>query len=430
MSVLDPKIDSVDPGARLIYLGTGVRSIHPIDDIYHEIRHRRVTDEALQQFFPPVTGGGAVPKGGGKFTPRYAIFGHGWRMVPEDVSHTLNVTGEQITDDGQSGPACFDFTVLSAGTSVIVNYEPPAAEIVQLTNTLIEYSSFNGGVTVDVTSPYAGTAFPRGTPQQPVNNMADAHTIAASRGFTQFYVVGDLTIGGGADHEGHTFIGESPTRTTITVLEAADVLGVEFNDATVTGVLDGNSRAVGCLVRDLNYISGFIERCVLSGTISLGGTSDAVFLDCWTGVPGSVEVTIDLGGANGPKTIIRNLNGHAKITNRSNDQPVSVDMASGVLEIDSTVSAGTVTVRGVGTLLDNSSGATVMVSELLSSAELALVRRLLQNRTETNPDTGVMTVYADDNATPLLTADLYEDVAATIPYSGDSQRIDRRDRLE
>lgn len=139
MSVLNPVIDHLDPQAKLIYLATDVRSYHPIDDIYKEVRNLRATTESLQQYFNPVSGGGAVPKGGGKFTPRYAVFNNGWRIVPEDVSHTLNVTGEQLTAEGGSGPECFDFTVLSVGTSVIINYEPSASEIIQLTDADILY---------------------------------------------------------------------------------------------------------------------------------------------------------------------------------------------------------------------------------------------------------------------------------------------------
>lgn len=132
MSVADPVIDYLDTANKLIYLLSGVRSYHPVDDIYKEIRHLRSTTDTLQQYFNPVSGGGSVPKGGGKFTPRYAVFNGGWRLVPEDVDHVLDVTGEQLTAEGGSGSACFDFTLLSAGTTVVVNYEPPAAEIIQI----------------------------------------------------------------------------------------------------------------------------------------------------------------------------------------------------------------------------------------------------------------------------------------------------------
>lgn len=123
-------IDHLDTTNKLIYLLNGVRSYHPVDDLYHEVRALRRTDENLQKFLVPVIAAGNVPKGGGKYTPRYIIMQNGWRIVPEDTDHTLNVTGEQLTAEGGAGPDCFDFTVLSAGTKITVNYEPPAAEVI------------------------------------------------------------------------------------------------------------------------------------------------------------------------------------------------------------------------------------------------------------------------------------------------------------
>lgn len=58
---------------------------------------------------------------------------------------------------------------------------------------------------------------------------------------------------------------------------------------------------------------------------------------------------------------------------------------------------------------------------------LALLVRLLRNRTVTDPAAGVVRVYADDNATVLAAADLWEDAAGTQRYRG--QGADRRDRL-
>lgn len=124
-------IGSVDPEAKRIYLGVGVRAYHPVDDLYRELRALRRTDETLRPYDVPLVASGNVAKGGGKFTPRLVTFRNGWKVVPEDVSHTLNVTGEQITDEGESGPAAIDFAPLSASSKVVVNYEPPAAEIIE-----------------------------------------------------------------------------------------------------------------------------------------------------------------------------------------------------------------------------------------------------------------------------------------------------------
>lgn len=58
---------------------------------------------------------------------------------------------------------------------------------------------------------------------------------------------------------------------------------------------------------------------------------------------------------------------------------------------------------------------------------LAMLVRLLRNRTVTDPAAGVVRVYADDDATVLAAADLWEDAAGTQRYRG--QGADRRDRL-
>lgn len=61
-------------------------------------------------------------------------------------------------------------------------------------------------------------------------------------------------------------------------------------------------------------------------------------------------------------------------------------------------------------------------------AQATLARKLLKNRTETNPATGVMTVYDDDGVTPLYTANLYEDTAGATAYDG-TAGVNRRNAL-
>ena len=82
-----------------------------------------------------------------------------------------------------------------------------------------------------------------------------------------------------------------------------------------------------------------------------------------------------------------------------------------------------------------SENASAVRSEL--SAELAeisatntnvtTVKKILKNRTETNPVTGVMTVYDDDGISVLFTANIWENIAATDPYAGNA--VNRRDAL-
>lgn len=124
------KIKEVNLLQKRIYLNDGVVEYHPVEDIYKELRFIRRTDISLRVIRNPVSAGGNVSKGGGKFTPRYAVFNNGWKVVPQDITHSLYITGEQITDDGQSGPSCLDTSVLDPSSAVTIHYEPPTAELI------------------------------------------------------------------------------------------------------------------------------------------------------------------------------------------------------------------------------------------------------------------------------------------------------------
>jgi len=60
-----------------------------------------------------------------------------------------------------------------------------------------------------------------------------------------------------------------------------------------------------------------------------------------------------------------------------------------------------------------------------TAGDVRRIRRHQTNRLETDPLTGVVTLYDDDGATPLETADLFEDVAGAQPYRGSG--AERRD---
>lgn len=75
------------------------------------------------------------------------------------------------------------------------------------------------------------------------------------------------------------------------------------------------------------------------------------------------------------------------------------------------------------------SGLTAAESAKLSAIDTTTItlRKLAMNRMETNPTTGVLTIYDDDDTTPLYTGNIYEDVLAAQLYRG--QGIERRNKL-
>jgi hypothetical protein len=67
-------------------------------------------------------------------------------------------------------------------------------------------------------------------------------------------------------------------------------------------------------------------------------------------------------------------------------------------------------------------------SAVAMAAKVTLATAILKNKTVTNPNNGVMTVYADDGVTPLLTAQLYETIDGSIAYRGNGAQ--RREALQ
>jgi hypothetical protein len=61
------------------------------------------------------------------------------------------------------------------------------------------------------------------------------------------------------------------------------------------------------------------------------------------------------------------------------------------------------------------------------NTRLVLVQKLLRNKFITDPVTGIATLYDDDNVTPLLSGQLYENSAGTQAYRG--QGAERRERM-
>lgn len=298
-----------------------------------------------------------------------------WQIGDEYIVHNIvqkYVTGGNLlaVDDVGAEISPIFPTMLTQ----VVRSSSSAATLQELA--AIEYASFDGGVTIDVTSTYSGTQYPVGTPQEPVNNLADAVTIATERGFVRIYVIGDLTIPSGGDYQGIQFYGESMTKSALTVDAGANVYRCEFYDAHVLGTLDGDSTLERCRIDDLNYVSGFVQRCVLEpGTITLGGGTTAHFLWCVSGVPGLSTPTIDCGGS-GQALAIRGYDGGIRLINKTGPEAVSLDFDSGQVVLENTVTDGDIVLRGVGKLTDNGSTANI-VNELVDSRYLLTTPRFL-----------------------------------------------------
>jgi hypothetical protein len=267
---------------------------------------------------------------------------NGYTVTFEDGAYALNLVGA----NSNVGDV-INFNQVSVRTA-------NAAGLIS--NAAIEFSSFDGGVTIDIANITGqagpGAIFPAGTRQKPCINLTDAALIATTRGFSQVTVIGNITLDATASWERFQFIGESPLKTTITIESAANVVNCEVYDSLVTGVLDGNTHIERCVLSDLDFVDGYIFRCALGpGIITLGTGTVANIFSCYSTVPGSLTPTINMNATG--ILALRDYYGGILLKNYSGTGSHSIDLSAGQVKLDTaTITSGTFVVRGKGKLVD------------------------------------------------------------------------------
>jgi len=113
----------------------GVLTFHPTIDLYSAYKTLRAADESIRPYNPFLRADGNLPKGAGKYTPRFTMLLEGTKVVIPANATTVNVTGELLTDDGSTP---FDMSLIAGPCTV--NYQPAEAEIIKVTASGNEYS--------------------------------------------------------------------------------------------------------------------------------------------------------------------------------------------------------------------------------------------------------------------------------------------------
>lgn len=394
MSVGTPIIDYIDGANRKIFLKQGVSDYYPIEDIYHEYRRLRALDtNGIRKFEPFLTAEGNKSKGGGAFTPRYVVLLDGTKIVPYNESLQVNQLGDMITDNADVDPLLYDVSNITVGKTIFI--KPSESETIQLNSESIVFSSFQGAVWVNVNSIYdtiGSSTEPNGNTERPVNNIQLAVDIAEERGFKNIMIIGDITLGAGDTLRKYTIVGENPTNTKITILDAAIVEDCTIFNAEITGILDGGATLRECLVDGLSYVNGFMVDCALTQTpVVLGGNAQASFLRCYSIVAGALTPIIDVGGT-GQSLVVRYFSGGLRIINRTGIDPMSIDFESGHFIADASCTNGEISARGSFKLTDNTTetctidtaGRTMMQSdvEVIANMTTAYLQRSVYVNTE------------------------------------------------
>jgi hypothetical protein len=443
----------VDEGLKHIVISPTVTTLSVQVDLYKALKQWYSTLNNSRYAFPIRTIGGDDTVAGQKAGDIYFMI-NGYRVVYDPTK--VQVTGVLFSDDYDT-PWLDLYTlkpVYPAQVASLVNVAQPSLEGLDFPTAaqnaqavmdfpvanLVDVNSFGyhvidhlhelhyeQSVWIDVNGGEAGTAHPIGTRERPVNNLTDAILIANDVNVTVLRVVEDLTIGATENLDGFTIYGAHASKSQITLTPGCSTKLTQFYECVLTGTADGEIIVRNSVVNDLLGFEGILHQVAIDGMIQFAGagTKATHILDCFSGVPGSVP-EFDFNNLDIPLAF-RNYNGGIKLVNKSGASDVSIDLNSGQVILNGTVTNGTIVVRGVGKIVDTSVGATVDSEYLIQGSDIKIINKILRNRTETDPVSGVMTVYDDDGITVLFTANIWENVAATTPYAGNA--VNRRDRL-
>jgi hypothetical protein len=306
----------------------------------------------------------------------------------------------------------------------------------------LQAAAFGNTVSINQGAGLTGTGFPRGSPGYPVNNVNDAIAIAIERGLKHFTLQANATFTSGDFSSGYTFAGANPS-ITLTLDPGANVIGCVFENLTVQGTLDGGNTLRGCAVLDINYFNGFVFQCGMSGTITLGGTEEAIFIQCFSlfagGGPGAFAV-LDLGGAHVTPVVVRDWQGVLALSNMlsTSGAGISIDMSSGRLVVESDVTAGVVTLRGLcgrennggtvangnGTFVLNDETESAKIDRMLNHAENSRVE-ITGRDFEGRHTSSVHTVFAEDGVTVVAEIDATSTYSTGTVSPGDPDTLTR-----
>ncbi len=318
-----------------------------------------------------VSASGKEPLGGGTkvgltVALQNAVIGFEARPGPDWINCFLNggnlvaFDTDRITAINPTHPTAFISISKTASSSATLQEQDA-----------LNYSSYQNSVWIDVNSSNIGIEYPTGNREYPVNNVPEAITIATNKGFKIVQLLSDVTLTTGDNLNGFTIQGENSTLTHLTIEDGSLTEKCEIRDCSVTGILDGDTTIYDCTIEILNYVNGQIHHSMINNLITLGGGSVANIHGCFSGVPGTSTPTIDMGGS-GQSLALRAYDGGIKLINKSGSDPVSIDMSSGQIKLDSTITNGTIICRGVGRITEDfSTGSTEVINQLLNEDNIS-----------------------------------------------------------
>lgn len=358
----------------------------------------------------------------------------GWRIISSDEDQTINYSGNLVGED-----SAVSLIVPTPGRTVLHLGLQPVTQRVDEILRDVQTNLFDNAVHIDTTGlGLPGTAFPLGTPSDPVDNLPDAVTIALREGIREFRFVGSLTLDSATTYPSSAIFRGSSTTANIN-FNSTDVQGMQFFRCGLFGVIAAPGSPSGLtlfedctLAGPIVGFAGTVVNSVLSSTLFLRSGVTQI-LNSASNASAINSPVIDAGGASNIDLVLRNYAGGVRLSNfTAGDSMATLGFHMGRLNIDaSTTDFGVAEVRGI---VEVNNESVVLVGPVSNGSplpsphvqfntdgaidgnDIALIKAFTAGRVQfrrESPDLGIILIDAyDDNGFLLRTLRLDETAGA------------------
>jgi hypothetical protein len=221
----------------------------------------------------------------------------------------------------------------------------------------------DAAIWIDTNNGSTGTVVgTNGTKDNPVDNLANAVTLAAATGFRRYNIRqtggGPLTLTSAHDDWQFHAIGEGAD----IALAGFDVGGSRFVRCNLEGVQNGAIIAEDCMLEDVTGMRGTYKGCRYRGTLGLFATG-SVHSDGGSSheSAGGADPIFSFTGAGAHQLHLHGFAGHVELQDMTNaSDEADIELISGHVTIGATNTLGTATVTGVGVVSDGAVGGTTV----------------------------------------------------------------------
>lgn len=187
----------------------------------------------------------------------------------------------------------------------------------------------------------------------------------------------------------------------------------------------------------VSAIGGGVATEIASGggssTVEVAAAGDGVATEVASGGASSVVVVTAAGAGEWQEDGAASGGGSSIVEVDSAGAGIATETASGgsssivaVGAVGAGVANEAASGGGASIVTVSAVGAGVASGEQTDSEKIELIRKILMNRQELDPQAGRLVIYDDDDTTVLLSAAAFEDAAGTVPYRGNGlERVER-----